>query len=67
MYSATARMSSSGSGSGGMPRSARLPLTIGVISSPSLSFNTTSERRRFGPPSWPPRRSAPWHAVQVAV
>ena len=34
MYSATARTSSSESGSGGMPRSARLPRTIGSISSP---------------------------------
>ena len=36
MYSATARTSSSDSGSGGMPRSARLPRTIGRISSPCL-------------------------------
>jgi hypothetical protein len=34
MYSATARMSSSDSGSGGIPRSARLPRMIGVICSP---------------------------------
>ena len=43
----------------------RPPLTTGTMSSPALSLSTSCDRSRFGPPSWPPRRSTPWHAAQL--
>ena len=43
----------------------RPPLTTGTMSSPALSLSTSCDRSRFGPPSWPPRKSTPWHAAQL--
>ena len=68
--SAIALMSSSGSakgGIGGAPAGGfrRPPLTTGAMSSPALSLSTSCDRSRFGPPSWPPRKSTPWHAAQL--
>ena len=38
---------------------------IGTINSPFRSLRATCERRRFGPPRSPPRRSAPWQPRQL--
>ncbi len=63
MYATTAMMSASGIGIAAMAVPGRPFLTIGTTSSPSRSPRTTAERRRFTPPSCPPRASAPWQAL----